>query len=360
MRSFTFGNRRITQDSKPFVIAEIGNNAFVMDDDEKQSRSLKVCKILFDRAKANGADAVKLQKRDVKGLFTDKLYNMPYINDNSYGKTYGEHREKLEFTAENWEILTEYAKKIDIPLFSTAFDLESVKFLSQFNFPAWKVASGCLKDTDLIKAMARTGKPMIISTGGGSFADIDRAFVTAIVYAPVCLLHCIASYPNSADNMNLAVVNKMLERYPETIIGLSDHYPGNLMAEIAYILGARVFEKHFTGNKAWPGPDHALSMDPDDLHNLVHDFEKIRASVGTGEKFMLPCEEKGIYKMGKSIYAVESIRPGHVITEKDVVVKSPAEGLEPYHHDEIIGKKTKQLIFREEPLKADMFENYST
>lgn len=393
MRSFTIAGRTITQDSKPFVIAEIGNNAFVMDDDAQQSRSLKVAKILFDRAKANGADAIKLQKRSPRDLFTSKLYNMPYENDNSYGKTYGEHRENLEFSAANWRELVEYAKKLDIILLSTVFDIQSLEFLEQFDFPAYKVASGCLKDIPLIRRLAQTGKPLIISTGGGSWADIDRVrdelcevekelmmvewdkrkageyipgsrkefydyhFKPKV---PFCFLHCVASYPNQADSMNLAVIRSMLDRYPDVIIGLSDHYQGNLMAETAYCLGARMFEKHFTGNKSWPGPDHSLSMDADDLRDLVHDFAKIQAAMGTGEKFFLPCEEKGIYKMGKGIYSAETMRPGHVITEEDIVIKSPSEGLEPYHFDELIGKVTKELIFREQPLKADMFENYST
>lgn len=360
MRKFIIGNREITQNGKPFIIAEIGNNAFVMDDDVRQSRSLKVAKILFDRAKANGADAVKLQKRSPKDLFTEKLYNMPYINDNSYGKTYGEHREKLEFTEENWSRLAEYAKKIDILLFSTAFDIQSVDFLEQFDFPAYKVASGCLKDIPLILRMVKTGKPLIVSTGGGTWSDIDRVYTKLLDNTDFCFLHCVASYPNQADNMNLSVIKSMLDRYPETIIGLSDHYPGNLMAETAYCLGARIFEKHFTGNKSWPGPDHPLSMDADDLRDLAHDLDRIRAAMGTGEKFFLPCEEKGIYKMGKGIYATDSMRPGHVITEEDIVIKSPSEGLEPYHYDELIGKVTKELISKGQPITADLLENYST
>ena len=348
MRSFEIAGRKITQDGKPYVIAEIGNN---------HNGRVDLCKILIERAKANGADAVKLQKRSPASLFTCKLYNSPYENENSFGPTYGAHREFLEFDHDQWVEIVDFARKCDIPLFSTAFDIESVEFLKRYDLPAWKVASGCLKDVFLIESMAETKKPMIISTGGGDWEDVDRVY-DLLEYRNIdfCFLHCVASYPNTADKMNLATITSMLDRYEHTIIGLSDHYPGNLMAETAYSLGARVFEKHFTANKSWQGPDHALSMEPEDLHHLVHNLEKIKASMGSGEKTMLHCEQKGIYKMGKGIYARHDIPMSAIITEDMLCIKSPADGLPPYEIGNVIGKRAKLYLPAETPITMEVLK----
>lgn len=330
MREFRLKDRTITQDGKAFIISEVGNN---------HNGSVQLCKTLIQRAKQNGADAVKLQKRCPEKLFTKKLFNSPYTGQNSFGPTYGTHRLALEFDKSEWFELFDYADKIGIMLFSTAFDMESVDFLEQFNPPAYKIASGCLKDIPLIAKIADLGKPMVISTGGGTWADVDR--VHALMYgkkAPFCFLHCIASYPNRADEMNLRVIPAMMERYPDTIIGLSDHYQGCNMALAALCLGAMVFEKHFTSDHTLPGPDHALSIEPHELNEWVHETERIQAAMGRPEKVMLPCEEKGIFKMGKGLHVVRNIPAGKKIELEDIAIKSPAEGLPPYEIDRVLGR----------------------
>lgn len=330
MRKFKLKGRTITQEGKPFIIAEIGGN---------HNGSVELCKSLIQRAKANGADAVKLQKRCPEKLFTKKLFNSPYENPNSFGPTYGVHRDALEFDKSEWWDLFDFAEELEIMLFSTAFDADSVDFLEQFNPPAYKMASGLLKDTPLIAKIADLGKPMVISTGGGSWEDVDRVYdLMRTKNAPFCFLHCIASYPNRAETMNLRIIPAMMQRYPDIIIGLSDHYQGYGMALAAYCLGAQVFEKHYTADHTLPGPDHALSLEPHELGEWVHETERLRAAMGNGEKVFLPCEEKGIYKMGKGIRVVRSIPAGKVIGPDDIVIKSPAEGLPPYEIDNVIGK----------------------
>jgi N-acetylneuraminate synthase/sialic acid synthase len=352
MRSFTIAGREITQDSKPFVIAEIGNN---------HNGSLKLCKELIKRAKQNGADAVKLQKRNPRTLYTGQLFDSPYTGDNSFGSTYGLHREALEFDKENWQELIEFAKKQDILLFSTAFDVESVEFLEQFDLPAYKVASGCLKDIPLINRLIKTRKPLIISTGGAEWRDIDRVYTVLTANKPFfCFLHCTMEYPTAPENVNLKIIPAMMDRYPDAVIGFSDHTIGSWAIESAYRFGAQIFEKHFTSNRALPGPDHALSIEPPDLQQLIHNLERIRAAEGTPEKRWLPVEQKGYYKMAKGIYARGVIDKGETVTPEGVIIKSPADGLEPYHYDEIIGKTTKVCLLPETPIIADMLENYST
>jgi sialic acid synthase len=332
MRQFEFAGHIITEDGKPFVIAEAGCN---------HNGSINLCKVLIERAKANGADAVKLQKRCPEKLFTKALFNSPYPGSNSFGPTYGLHRKALEFDKEEWFELFAFAEKVGITLFSTAFDEDSVDFLEQFDPPAYKIASGCLKDTPLIEKIAELGKPMIISTGGGTFEDTDRIY--RLLYykrATFCFLHCVASYPNRADDMNLQIIKAMQERYPDTIIGLSDHYQGHTMALAAYCLGAMIFEKHFTVDHTMNGPDHALSLEPHELQEMIHEMARIKAAMGNPEKVFLPCEEKGIYKMGKAIHVARSIPQGKVIEIDDIAIKSPADGLPPYEINKVIGKVT--------------------
>lgn len=334
MKQFNIFGKTITQDSKPFVVAELAGN---------HNGSLNLCKVLIERAKANGADAVKLQKRCPEKLFTKKLFNSPYPGSNSFGPTYGLHRKALEFDKEQWFELFDFSKKLDIPLFSTAFDEDSVDFLEQFDPPAYKVASGCLKDIPLIKKIADLEKPMVISTGGGTWEDIDRVFrllYYSYVLTPFCFLHCVASYPNRADDMNLKVIEAMQDRYRDIIIGLSDHYQGHTMALAAHCLGAQIFEKHFTVDHTMNGPDHALSLEPHELQEMVHELARTKAAMGEPEKKFLPCEEKGIFKMGKSIHVARTIPAGKTIEPEDVAIKSPAEGLPPYEIDNVIGKIT--------------------
>ena len=329
MRQFTIGDRVITPDSPPYIIAEIGNN--------HQGR-VDLCKHLIHAAKRAGCDAVKLQKRHCRSLFTKSLYDSPYENDNSFGATYGEHKEALDFNAKQWLELIEFAENEEIFIFSTAFDTESVDFLVDIGIQAFKVASGDLQNIPLIERMAEYHLPIVVSTGGGSWLDLDRVYVTlADSGTPFCFLHCVASYPNRPDEMNLHSIPAMLARYPETIIGLSDHYPGNLMALSAYALGAQIFERHFTKDKTWRGPDHFLSADPPEMEAMVHDMARMHAAWGHAEKMRQSCEEKGLYKMGKSIYAARPIAEGRTLEEDDLCVKSPAGGLPPYHLRSVIG-----------------------
>jgi sialic acid synthase len=352
MRKFEINGKIIEQDLKPFIIAEIGNN---------HNGSIKLCKHLIEQAKKQGADAVKLQKRCPEKLFTKELYNSPYENPNSFGSTYGTHRKALEFDKDEWSELVAYAFEIGIMLFATAFDEDSVDFLEQFNMPAYKIASGCLTDIPLIKKIADLGKPMIISTGGGNWEDVDRVYdclhaLPSDETPDFCLLHCVASYPNRAEDMNLRIIPAMMERYPNTIIGLSDHYQGYNMALAAQCLGAQIFEKHFTSDHTLPGPDHALSLEPDELGKWIHESERIMAAMGSDVKQRLPCEEKGIYKMGKAIHIARDIPEGKKIDYDDVYIRSPAKGMPPYEIDNVIGKTAKRDLSTSTILNREDFK----
>ena len=275
----------VRNDTLPYVIAEIGHN---------HQGSLEKCKELFLKAKNSGANAVKLQKRDNKKLYTKDFYNSLYENRNSYGKTYGEHREKLEFGKKEYDELFQYSKELGITMFSTPFDINSLEFLEQFDCPFYKVASSDITFLELIKKISETGKPIIISTGFSDFEDIDRIMNKISFKNDVAFLQCASAYPADSNQINLNVIPEMIRRYPGNIIGYSGHDSGILIPSAAYLMGARIIEKHFTLSRALKGTDHGMSLEPEGLAKMCNGFKKIKESLGTNVKKRMPYEAKFI------------------------------------------------------------------
>jgi sialic acid synthase len=346
VRELTIDGRRIADDTPCFVIAEIGHN---------HQGSVEKAQELFVLAKQAGVDAVKLQKRDNRRLFTRELYDSPYENENSFGATYGEHREALELDRAAFMGLKACAEELGLVFFATAFDEGSADLLDELDFPAYKIASGDLCNTPLLRHVASFGKPLIVSTGGATLEDIDRAVevVTAINPA-LCLLQCTAAYPASVEDLNLGVITTLRERYPELVIGLSDHQDGIAMAPVAYLLGARVIEKHFTASHTAKGTDHAFSLMPEGMRKLVRDLSRVAAAIGDGVKRPLPSEEKPLQKMGKKLVASRDLPAGHILEEGDLVAKSPADGgLPPYALDSLLGRPLTRALVEEQAVLAE-------
>jgi N-acetylneuraminate synthase/sialic acid synthase len=330
MRQLTIDGAVINDASDCYVIAEVGHN---------HQGSLDKCKDLFRAAKECGADAVKLQKRDNRSLYTAAMYEKPYDHENSFGPTYGKHREALEFGRDEFVELRRYCRELGIGFFATTFDVPSTDFLAALDMPAYKIASGDLKSIPLLTHVARVGKPMILSTGGATPEDIQRAYrAVAPINPQICFLQCTAAYPASADELNLRVITTLREQYPELVIGLSDHENGIAMAVAAYVLGARVIEKHFTLNHTWKGTDHAFSLEPIGMRKLVRDLRRTRVALGDGVKAPLPMEHGPLTKMGKKLVAARALGAGHVLRASDVAMKSPGDGLPPYYLDQILGR----------------------
>jgi sialic acid synthase len=332
MRELTIAGKRIADDSDCYVIAEIGHN---------HQGSLERAKELVHAAAEAGVDAVKFQKRDNRRLFTRELYDQPYDNENSFGATYGEHREALELPADAWFELREECRELGVTMFATAFDVASADFLAGLDLAAFKLASGDLTNTPLLRHVAAFGKPMVISTGGARLDDVDRALDAVLpLNERVCLLQCTAAYPAEVEELNLRVIETLRERYPELVIGLSDHHNGIAMSVVAYMLGARVIEKHFTLNHAWKGTDHAFSLMPDGMRKLVRDLRRVPVALGDGEKQPLETELRPLQKMGKKLVAARDLDAGHVLEEGDVLAKSPGDaGLPPYELEGLLGRR---------------------
>src|SRR6266571_8208293 len=340
-RQLTVDGVRIADDAPCYVIAEIGHN---------HQGDVEKAKQLIHSAHEWGASAVKLQKRSNRTLYTRAFYEQPYDNESSFGATYGEHREALELDADEYRELQSYARELGITFFATAWDFESADFLAELDVPAYKIASGDLKNTPLQRYIAQLGKPMFLSTGGGTLEDIERA-VDAIlpINDQLCVLQCTAAYPAASEELNLHVITKLRERFPGLVIGLSDHQNGIAMALVAYMLGARVIEKHFTLNHAAKGTDHAFSLMPEGMRKLVRDLRRVPGALGDGVKRPLEIEEAPIRKMGKKLVAARDLEEGQVLAVDDVAIKSPADGgLPPYELERIVGMRLRRRLRPEE------------
>jgi N-acetylneuraminate synthase/sialic acid synthase len=293
VRSLTIAGRRIADDEPAYVVAELGHN---------HGGSTATAVQMIQAAAACGVSAVKLQKRDNETLYSQTILNQPYENENSFGATYGAHRAALEFDEQGYAVCQHAAKQAGVPLFATAFDEPSLAFLVERGVPAIKLASGSLTDAPLLSMAGACGLPVILSTGGGTWRDIDNA--VDLLYrrtTEFALLHCTAAYPVlDFAELNLRCISKMRERYTNTVIGWSGHDSGIAMSTVAYTLGASIIEKHFTLNRASKGTDHAFSIEPSGMKKLCRDLSRTRVALGDGIKRIYPSEVKPMAKMRRT------------------------------------------------------------
>jgi sialic acid synthase len=347
-RMMRLGEREIQDNGECFVIAEIGHN---------HQGSVETAKRMFRVAEYCGADAVKLQKRDNRSLFTDELFNKPYENENSFGVTYGTHREALEFGREEYAELQGYAHDLGLEFFATAFDPPSVDFLEELDVPAYKVASADIRNLPLLRRLAGTGKPMIISTGGATLEDVRRAYNVARSGTPdVAILQCTAGYPAAWAEIDLRVIETYRGLFPEAVIGLSSHDNGIAIPLASYMLGARVIEKHFTLDRTMRGSDHSFSLEPQGLQKMIRDLRRARVALGDGRKKVYDSEQVPLTKMAKKLVAATDLEQGRILTPADIAVKSPGDGCCPSNFDRFVGARLKRSVGRDEALDFDLVD----
>jgi sialic acid synthase len=330
MRSLTISDTLISDATDCYIIAEIGHNHG--GDVAKAAQYIRA-------AAAAGASAVKFQKRNNKSLYTHAMYNEPYLSSNSYGATYGAHREALELAEAEYRDLMAVAAECGVDMFATAFDLPSVDFLVALGVPAIKIASGDVTNTPLLAYAAKTGLPLIVSTGGATMDEVRLACEVVLPVNPqLALLQCTAVYPTQPGDLNLSVISSYREEFTQTVVGLSTHDCSTRACWLAYALGARVLERHFTLDRRAKGSDHHFSMEPEQFAELASGLREARMMLGSPTKSMLPAEAPAIVKMGKKLVAARNLQAGHVLTEDDVTCKSPGDGLKPYRLAEILGR----------------------
>jgi sialic acid synthase len=344
-RSLKIGNLTISDESEAFVIAEIGHN---------HQGNVELCEKFFQAAAVSGASAVKLQKRDNKNLYTKEFYNSPYTGPTSFGETYGEHREFLEFDKKQYLHLQSVAKELDLAFFATAFDFDSADFLIELEVPVIKVASGDLKSAPLISYLAKSNIPLIISTGGASLEEISRA-VSDVNPANVALLQCTAAYPAEPEEMDLLVIKQFRELFPETVIGLSSHDRGIAFPVVAFALGARIIEKHFTLDRSMKGTDHAFSLEPSGMQKMVRDLNLTKRAMGNGNKKIHDREKEAVRKMGKMLVYSKDLTSGDEVRSDDFELKSPRDGVSPQELNKLIGIKLITDVKKNQAVKKSDF-----
>ncbi len=348
-RSLHIGDVTVDDSADCYVIAEIGHN---------HQGSVETAKAMFRAAADAGVDAVKLQKRDNRSLYTRAFFDKPYNGDNSFGRTYGEHREALEFDASQYGELMAYASELGVVMFATAFDLPSVEFLEQFEMPAYKVASADVNNHPLLRELGRTGRPIIFSTGGASIEEVRRAHeVLSEETDNLCVLQCTAGYPAAWDELDLRVIDTYRRIFPSTVVGLSSHDNGIAMPVAAYVLGARLVEKHFTLDRTMRGSDHAFSLEPQGLRKMVRDLGRTRLAMGEGIKRVYDSEKAPIEKMSKKLVASRKLEAGRVLAVDDIALRSPGNGLAPAYLDRVVGRRLKSGLEPDGDLTLDLVED---
>jgi len=342
------GHKQIGRTAKPFIIAEMSGNH-----NQSLERALKI----VDLAAEAGADAVKLQTYTPDTMTLDIHTGEFFIKSDTnlwQGQSlYNLYKEA--YTPWEWhEAIFNRCKEHGMVAFSSPFDETAVDFLETLNVPAYKIASFENIDIPLIKKVAATGKPIIISTGMASIAELDEAVqaVKSQGNEQLILLKCTSTYPATPENSNISTIPHMKELFG-TEIGLSDHTMGVGVSIAAVTLGAVVVEKHFTISRADGGVDSTFSLEPHELKILVEETE--RAWWSLGAITYGPTEvEKPSLEYRRSLYIGEDLKTGDVLTKENIRVIRPGHGLAPKYFELIVGKKVKQDVLKGTPLTFDI------
>ena len=335
LTTIEIAGRLIGEGQPCYIIAEAGVN---------HNGDPVLAKKLIDIAADAGADAVKFQKRTVAEILIAEALARPYTVPTSLGATYGEHREKLELSSEEFADLIAHAKSRGITLLASAWDPHSVDFLEELGIPAYKIASADCSNLPLIEYVAKTGKPVLLSTGMSDLAEVDEAVATVRRHNDqLVLFQCTSTYPADNDQLNLRVIQTYKTRYG-CVVGYSGHERGLAPTEAAVAIGANVVERHFTIARTMIGPDHAASLEPDGLKRLVRNIRNIEKALGSPEKKMLDAERPVRDRLAKSIVARKDIPAGTKITAEMLTVKGPGTGLRPNVLPYLVGVVAESAI----------------
>jgi len=344
---FQIGERSIGGNQPVYVIAELSANH--KQDFEKAKRIVRA-------AKEAGADAVKLQTYTPDTMTVESKRQCFVVGGGTLwdGRTlyelYGEAHTPWEWQPR----LKDFAAELGLGLFSSAFDPSAVDFLEVMGVPVHKIASPELVDLPLIQKMARTGKPLILSTGMASLEEIEEAIGAArgAGASQVALLRCTSSYPACAEEMNLRSIPDLMQRFGLPV-GLSDHTPGIAVSVAAVTLGASLIEKHLTLSRADGGPDAAFSMEPEEFASLVAAVRSAEKSLGKVQ-YGPTLHERRTLPFRRSLFVVRDMKKGEMFTVENVRSIRPADGLHPKHLPEVVGRHAARDIERGTPISWEL------
>jgi len=340
--------REISRSQPPYVIAELSAN---------HNGKLETAMRIIDEAAKAGADAVKLQTYRPDTITLKSDADEFKIKGGLWdGRTLYELYEEAHMPWEWHTPLFEHAKKVGIPIFSSPFDTTAVDLLEDLKAPAYKIASFEAVDLPLIRYVAATGKPMIISTGMADDEEIQEAITAAREGGckELAILHCVSGYPAPAEDYNLRTIGDMIDRFG-LVTGLSDHTLDNTTAIASVVLGTSIIEKHFTLDRNGGGPDDSFSLEPADLAALCRDSKtawKALGQVDYGRK----SSEQGNAQFRRSLYFVKDMKAGDLITEDCIRSVRPGYGLPPKYLEKVLNKKLKNNVSKHEPLTSELFE----
>lgn len=346
--SINIDGRRIAQDSPPYIIAELSAN---------HNGRIETALKLIEEAKNAGADAIKLQTYTADTITLDCDSEDFQIHGGLWdGKTLYKLYQEAHMPWEWHEPLFEYARKLEITIFSSPFDNTAVDLLENLNAPAYKIASFEAIDLPLIRYVASTGKPLIISTGMANAEEIQEAIDAARSgdCKELAILHCVSGYPASAEEYNLRTIPDMIKGFG-VVCGLSDHTLDNTTAIASIAMGAALIEKHFTLDRNGGGADDSFSLEPKDLNALCTDARTAWSALGCVD-YGTKSSEKANLKFRRSLYYTSEINKGSTIKRNDIKSVRPGYGLPPKFIDSVIGKTAIRHIMPNQPVDSADFE----
>ncbi len=339
-----------------YIIGEIGQN---------HNGSVDLAKLIVDlvarpvRDEASDIDlspmdAVKLTKRDLSEELADSQMNRPYNSPNSFGRTYGEHRARLELSDEEHFEVYRHAKELGLDFVETLCSKGCLSLLKLFTPDRLKVASRDLTNLPLLEAMAETRIPIILSTGMAGKKELDDALDAITRYhSDIAILHCVSQYPTMPDNLNLRTITYLLRNYPQYTIGFSDHTIGIAAPAVAVGMGARIIEKHVTIDRRMKGTDQQGSLGPDGVNRMVRDIRITERWLGRDDIYIEPSVAAARVKLERSIATRRDLPAGHIITADDIHLLSPGDGFKWAEKDKVIGAVVTAPIARNEIIYPD-------
>lgn len=340
---------QLEPDAPAFFIAEAGVN---------HNGEIEIARKLIDVAADAGADAVKFQTFTTDRLVTDRAKTVAYQNEAVDGPTdQQEILEGVELSRDTHLELSEYAHTAGVTFLSTPFDRASASFLADIGVPAIKLGSGELTNEPLLRHAAGLARPLIISTGMATVDEVANAVAWLEDEDPVsfALLQCTSEYPTNPKDVNLRVMTVLRERF-DVPTGLSDHTVSTVVPGMAVAAGARIVEKHFTLDRGMEGPDHAASLEPDELAESVECVRLADQIRGSARKRPTSTELRNRIQVRKSLHAARDLEEGVVLEDSDLTVSRPADGLPPYELSAVLGRRTARALATGEPILDDALE----
>lgn len=326
-----------------FIIAEAGVN---------HNGRLDLALSLVNAAKEAGADAVKFQTFEADALVSAGAQKAEYqkaaVPD---GDSQREMIRGLQLDEAAHRRIQEHCRERGIQFLSTPFDEASADLLARLDVPLFKLSSGDLTNKPLLEHVARKGRPLIVSTGMSTLAEVAQAvgWIRAVSSAPLTLLHCLSEYPAPAEQVNLSAMRTLREAL-QIPVGYSDHTIGIEIAVAAAALGACVIEKHLTLDRDMPGPDHRASLEPGEFAAMTAAIRRVTSAMGDGVKAVAPCEAGNRIAARRSVVASRSLPQNHVLARADLAVKRPGDGIPPGMIDSLVGKKLRRAVPQDEAL----------